>query len=202
MVLIGKERPYHFEKKPGNFDFYDLKGILEALFQHLRIKESVFSPSEEGFFHPGRQASVSVGDLRLGVLGEIHPKIMRRIDVKGRLYYAEFDLQDLISVQDREEGVQDLPQFPGSERDLTVTVSEGTSFDMLLRWIEECCQTFSFESLLKRVELIDVYRSDAIGEGQKNVTLRFYYRDDEKTLEQDVVEAQHTKIVTYVESRR
>jgi phenylalanyl-tRNA synthetase beta chain len=49
--------------------------------------------------------------------------------------------------------------------------------------------------LLKEVELLDIYRHEKLGLDRKNVTLRFSYRDDQKTLSQEAVDKEHARLL-------
>ena len=49
-------------------------------------------------------------------------------------------------------------------------------------------------SILEQVKLADIYRSPALGEGKKNVTFHFTYRDKDKTIEQEKVDMEHARL--------
>ncbi len=195
IILTGKVRPYHWDRKPEDVDFFDLKGILEALFRELRIGNPSFKENTLSVFHPGRQAGIYVNDLEVGSLGEIHPAIQRRLDVPQRIYFAEFNLQELLKLRQPEGRMVPLPVYPSSERDWTVTLPESYPVEQVLELIR------AIEApLLKGVKVWDLYRSEKIGKDVKNLTLRFVYRDDKKTLEQEEVDSVHAKIVSQVAS--
>lgn len=193
IILTGKSSPYHWENKPQPVDFFTLKGMIEAMFQELGIGHSVFKPSQYPTLHSGRQAAIYVGDLEVGSLGEVHPAIQRRLDVPQRIYFAEISLHDLMQVSSSSSLMQPLPIYPASERDWTLTLKEEIPIQDLLTKIKS-----NASPLLEAVSLLDIYRSDKLGAGQKNVTLRFVYRDNAKTVEQEAVEAEHQRLTSTV----
>lgn len=193
IVLTGKSRPHFWGDKPHDVDFFQLKGMLENLFKELNIGNVTFKPSAYPTLHSGRQAAIYVGDLELGSMGEIHPAIQRRLDVPQRIYFAEISLHALMEVRKKNPLVRDLPIYPASERDWTVTVGEDISIQDFFTRIQSVASP-----LLEKVSLIDVYRSDKLGEGKKNLTFRFVYRDTAKTIEQDTVEAEHARIISAI----
>lgn len=195
IILTGKSFPYHWENKPQPVDFFTLKGMIEAMFKELGIGDSVFKPSQYPTLHSGRQAAIYVGDLEVGSLGEVHPAIQRRLDVPQRIYFAEISLEDLMQVSASSSLMQPLPIYPASERDWTLTLKEEIPIQDLFTKIKS-----NASPLLEAVSLLDIYRSDKLGAGQKNVTLRFVYRDNAKTVEQEAVEAEHRRLVTEVSS--
>lgn len=189
IILSGKVRPHHWDRKPAEVDFYDLKGILENLFNELRIPNVTFKENLLQVFHPGRQASIYSGDLEIGSFGEVHPAVQRRLDVPQRIYFAEINLHDLYKVKSSDAMMSPLPVFPGSERDLTLTVKEEVPVDELLKKFKERAS-----GLLESITLLDIYRSDKLGPDIKNVTFRFFYRDWKKTISQEAVDDEHARI--------
>ena len=195
IIMTGKNRPHHWDQKPQEVDFFDMKGMLEGLFQELRLGSISFKETQQSTFHPGRQAGIYLDSLEIGSLGEIHPAIQRRLDIPQRIYFAEFNLQDVLKMRKPESKMAPVPIYPGSVRDWTVTLPEAIPAEKILHLIQ------AIEApLLKEVFIWDLYRSDKLGKDVKNLTLRFVYRDDAKTLEQEDVDALHTKIVSQVSS--
>lgn len=193
IILGGKGRPHHWDRKPQEIDFYDLKGMIENLLHELRIPEVRFKKSSLETLHPGRSASVVAGELTIGSFGEVHPAIIRRLDVDQRLLFAEFNLQDLLKVRKDKAKMREVPMLPSSERDLTLTLPNTISIQSVFDWIRA-----TSSNLLEEVTLIDVYESEKLGKGQKNVTFRFTYRDLKKTVSQEKVDEEHARIVNYV----
>lgn len=193
LLLMGLEGPYHWDRKPQLVDFFLLKGILENVLTNLRVEELQFIKSDLHLFHPGRQASIFAGKLKVGSLGEIHPSLTRGMDLPHRIYYAEFNLHDLLQVQKPLALMKPLPLYPSSERDWTVTISEETPAEGLLKAARQHAS-----SLLESVELVDIYRSDRLGKEKKNVTLHFVYRDAKKTVAQETVDAEHARLTQEV----
>lgn len=193
VILSGKRAPYHWNPKPEEFDFFDLKGILENLLSGMKIEELHFEPSHLHTLHPGRQARVKKGDAILGVLGEVHPDLVRKIDVPERIFFAEINLHELIPLIPKNWKVSTPSAFPGSERDWTVTMNETTPIENILRAIRSIPSR-----LLGKVELLDLYKSEQIGKDKKNVTFRFFYRDLSKTIAFETVEREHERITAEV----
>jgi phenylalanyl-tRNA synthetase beta chain len=193
IVLSGKSRPHHWDQKPHDFDFFDLKGVVENVLQELRINDLSFQVNRLDTFHPGRRASVYVGSFEIGSLGEVHPTILRRLDVPQRIFFAELNLHDLFKVQEKSYKMEDIPIYPGSERDWTITLREEIPIADVFDMIDSTASP-----LLEKTSLLDVYRSEKLGQGLKNVTFRFMYRDTNKTVAQESVEAEHRRLTNEV----
>jgi phenylalanyl-tRNA synthetase beta chain len=193
ILLSGINSCYHFDPKPREVDFFDLKGKVENLLLSLGISEVQFEPSHLHNFHSGRQARIKVGENQIGALGEIHPGRLHTLGIDFRVYFAELNLHDLLRLQRKEWKVEELPQFPGSERDWTLTVSEEIPIESMLSSIQEVNSPY-----LEKVQLIDIYRGTQVGKEKKNVTFRFLYRDRKKTLSFETIESEHAKMTQEV----
>ncbi len=195
VLLTGKRGPYHWDPKPEPFDFYDLKGIVENCFSAFNVSSS-FEPSHLPSFHPGRQAYIVVDGAHIGALGEIHPTVAQRLGVEERCYFAEWNLHELFLRLPQKKSIVDAPLYPGSQRDWTITLPDEVAIACVL----EAIHTVS-SPLLHTVILLDLYKSEAIGKDKKNVTLRFFYRDPERTLAFETVEKEHAHMVQAVVER-
>lgn len=193
IILSGKKSPHHWDLKPSEFDFFDLKGLLENLFAGLKIEGIKFSISHLHNFHPGRQASIMKDDTVLGILGEVHPDHVTKLDVPQRIFFAEINLNELMPFIPKQWKVADLTQFPGSERDWTLTLNDEVSVGTILNAIRA-----TPSRLLEKVILLDLYKSEQIGKDKKNATFRFYYRDTEKTIALETVEREHARITAAI----
>lgn len=190
IILSGKHDPHHWGQKALEVDFYDMKGLVENLLDGLGVDGYAFQPIQLPIFHPGRQAAVRVGELELGSIGEVHPSIQRRLDVPQRLYFAEINLHDLLKVRKHERKMADLPLYPGSDRDWTITLEDAFTVQPIIDFLQA-----QPSKLLQKVSLLDIYRSERLGEGKKNVTFRFFYRSPDRTVEQEEVEKEHAVLV-------
>lgn len=196
LILSGKSGAHHWEDKGRDFDFFDMKGIVENLLKELGIHHPVYKNLGLATFHTGRQASIFVDSLEIGTIGEIHPAIQRRLDVNQRILFGEFNIKDLMEVAHSVNHVKPLSVYPGSEWDWTVTISDAVPYTTLLEAIYA-----QASPILEEVVLLDIYRNEKLGAGFQNVTLRFKYRDPSKTIEQKTVESVHQRLITEVIKR-
>ena len=176
----------------ADFDFFDLKGISKICLAGFKIEGLEFEISHLHNFHPGRQAKIKKGTPSLGVMGEVHPGLMsRKIDVPQRIFFAEINLNELMPLIPKQWKVADLAQFPGSERDWTVTLNDDLPIEAILNALRSVPSR-----LLEKVMLLDLYKSEQIGKDKKNATFRFFYRDMEKTIAFETVEREHARITS------
>lgn len=193
IIMMGKKNPHYFADKVQEVDFFDLKGILENILAEFGIPCPIFSPSYLKSFHPTKQATIHIGSIRIGVLGEVHPEHLDILDIKKRAFFAQLDLHDLLKCKSCSKKMTPLPQFPSSDRDWTLTVKKEVPIGIITSHIHACKS-----ELLKELFLLDLYENKKIGSEYKNITLRFTYRDDKKTIEQSQVEKEHNRIIDTV----
>ncbi len=80
-----------------NVDFYTLKGCLENIFLDLKLNNCKYNSSvHEPFLHPGKSCGIYLDDRKIGFLGEIHPDVLEKIDLKNNVYVFEINLDILI----------------------------------------------------------------------------------------------------------
>lgn len=196
IILTGIRQPLHWGRDTQEVDFFDLKGILEAILQEVAGRVYSFKNNGIKTFHPGRQASIYAGELEIGSFGEVHPSIQRKLDFAQKILFAEIDLHNLIGLKRKNLLLQEIPIYPSSSRDLTLTVDKEVPMQEIFDII------YSISSrLLERVSLRAVYHSDKLGPDKKNVTFHFVYRDRKNTVAQGSVDAEHARIQSQIEAR-
>lgn len=190
IILSGSARPHFWGDKETPFDIFDLKGMCENLFEGLDLESVAYTHHHFSKLHPGRQAAIVKDQVQLGFLGEVHPETLQAFDIKGKVYFAQIDLEELMKMCSGVTMMHPLPIYPGSERDWTGTFKESCSMEMIVSSLQSLSSR-----LLKNVALLDIYRSEKLGPDKKNITLRFSYRDDHKTLSQEAVDKEHARLL-------
>ena len=146
-------------------DFYDLKGCVENILLALRIPSPSFrAESCETFLHPGKSAGVFSEGERLGFLGEIHPDVLARMDITGKVVACELDLDLLAARFHEKEPFRAIPRFPSSSRDVAFLVRCGIDAAELIRLAND-----PREELLEKVKIFDVYEGKNIPVGRKSL---------------------------------
>ena len=162
----------------GDMDFYELKGVVEAVLEGLRVKDAGFGPEvPNDSYHPGRFARIYSGEDLLGVMGQIHPKVAENYGVDCELYAAELYFDELLKYMGGEPVYQPLPRFPAVTRDIALVCDKALSVGRL----SECIRRGA-KGLLKNVELFDVYTGKGIPEDKKSVAFSLELRADDRSL--------------------
>jgi phenylalanyl-tRNA synthetase beta chain len=174
--------------EPRPADFFAAKGALEALMGALRLGLEV-RPGAQPFLHPGRAAEICLDGEVLGWLGEIHPSVAERWELRATVAGFELDL-DRLPVPDVRT-FADLMSFPEVREDLAVVVADDVPAAAVLDTVRR-----AGTPLLTGAEVFDVYAdADRIGPGRVSLALRLRYRAGDRTLTDPEVAAQRDRIV-------
>jgi len=167
----------------GVMDFYDLKGIIEALFAQLHIEGARFVEGDGPSYHPGKCARIVVEEDEIGLFGEIHPLVRDNYELPASpVIMAEFDLQALVTHISKLFDVEAIPEQPPVLEDLAIVVDEGIPAVAVADLIRQ-----TGGEILSEVQLFDVYRGDQIGENKKSLAYNLVYQHPERTLTDEEV---------------
>ncbi|ACV59138.1 phenylalanine--tRNA ligase subunit beta [Alicyclobacillus acidocaldarius] len=176
MLWFGEPEGDPFER-PRRYDFYDAKGVCDALLARLGI-QATYRVSQHAYLHPGRQASIEVNGEPVGLVGELHPDVGEAYEVE-RAVYAEFDLGRLLSLASSEVRVLPIPRHPASRRDLAVVVPRELESQAL---VDAAWRTLGDRGDLRLVRVFDVYTGVGVPEGHKSLAVALWFQRDERTL--------------------
>ncbi len=162
-------------------DFYDLKGILEALLAGLHLSDAAFTPAHHAAFHPGRAATLKLGDAVIGVFGELHPAVREKFDLPPQaILSGEFDLDALLTRATTAFRVTSLSRFPAVTQDLALVMDDNVPAERVQTLMAQTGGT-----LLQSVVLFDVYRGDQIPAGKKSLAYTLTFQALDRTLTDD-----------------
>lgn len=190
IIMTGDLNPKHWSGKSKEINFFSLKGVVENILDHLKIENVELQSSAYPSFHPHRQATLTVNGIDIGVIGQLHPSM---IDFEAPIFFAELHLEDLAQLTRNETKMKPLSIYPSTSFDWTVKVVDELSAKQLLSLLDK-----QNEPLLKSVTVLDLYHGEKVGSGWKNITLRFIYRDQKKTISHQLAQAAHDKITSAI----
>jgi phenylalanyl-tRNA synthetase beta chain len=190
-LITGNRYDGSWHNKNLSADFYDLKGCVEALFADRKIQPVRFeAESSQPFLHPGRSCRIIVGRETAGFLGEIHPDVLERMDLKSRAIVFQLDLEILRLHEKEKIAFREVSKYPASSRDMAFLVPVAMEGETLCRAGYE-----QHEVLLENVAIFDVYAGGNLPEGMKSLGLRFAYRSTARTLTEEEINVAHNRIV-------
>ena len=161
-----------------DMDFFAMKGVIEEILDDIRAEDVHYETcSDNPSYHPGRCATVWVGDTYVGVFGQIHPLTADNYGVDGELYCAELRFDALFGAMGADPEYVPLPKFPSISRDIAVVCGKEITVGKLEAAIRK-----GAKGLLKEVTLFDVYAGPGVPEGKKSVAFNLMLRADDRSL--------------------
>ncbi len=189
LAVTGQVPDPNWVNPSRNADFFEIKGVLEALFSQLQIKDIVFSPEAMPFSHPTRCASIKLKGKTLGYLGELHPDIAGAWEIDQPVTVCEIDIQLLAENATLIPRVKALPRFPAAKRDLALVVPKNIPADKLEESIRQ-----AGGHLIDQVKLFDLYEGKQIPAGKRSLAYSITFRTDDKTLTESEINQVQEKI--------
>lgn len=188
-------------KRINDQAFFELKGAVDSLLRGLGITDAWYDDvkatpedSSSKIWHPGKTAEIKAGSQEIGFLGEIHPQIRERLNIKTRLFVFDINFEQLLTVASEENEYQPVSSYPSSIRDIAVLVPEGTKVSEVLNVINQASG-----ELIKDVDLFDAYSGQGIAQGMENLAFHIVYQSADHTLSSAEIDKAHQKIVKALE---
>jgi len=196
-ILVGRTGPKDVHGAMRPVDVYDAKADAEAVLAAMGAPAKVqILRGGEGWWHPGRHGRVCLGPKKtLGVFGELHPKVLTALDIKGPavgfvLYPEELPLP-------RKSGTTraalELSDLQAVERDFAFVVDAQVEALTLVN-----AAAGADKALISDVRVFDEFIGGALEEGKKSLAITVRLQPKDKTLKEKDIEAVAAKIVQKV----
>lgn len=181
----------------GEYDFYDVKGIVENLLDTVGIHDYEFAACRDNpTFHGGRCASVSAKGKNLGIIGQIHPAVCTSFKIDAEGFAAFIDFEVIAELFDMSKHYKPLPKFPAVTRDIAVTVNKDVEVGEIVKIIKA-----QKSEIIEDYKLFDIYEGIQVGHGKKSVAFSITFRGADKTLTDDDVNPVTDKILKELEEK-
>jgi phenylalanyl-tRNA synthetase beta chain len=190
LVLSGEWRGRHWSEKGRPADFYDARGIVEAVGDRLGVGLLVEPGEAPPFLHPGRSARVIGAGTPIGWLGLVHPDVASDFGLRGDVAAAEISLEELLGLSRAALRTRSLPRFPEVNRDLSVVWPASRVSAELQDLVSDAAG-----ERLRGVAIVDRYEGPGIPEGKLSLTLNLRFQDPQRTLTGEEVQAAVSRVV-------
>ncbi len=193
-IVLGPYELTPWKPRGQEYDFYDLKGALETLMEHLHLKLQT-SPDSGPFLIPGKSVQVRGNGETLGYLGQMAPQQNLVGELGQNVYALELDLGALENSLSSSLRFQPIAKFPETYRDISILVDQPVTSqraaDLILK---------TGSPLIQKVELYDHFEGKKIQAGKKSLTFALSFQSAERTLSDEEVNPLFEKIVQALKS--
>ncbi|MFW6150115.1 MAG: phenylalanine--tRNA ligase subunit beta [Chloroflexota bacterium] len=191
-VVSGARAPLSWYGGTEQVDFYDAKGVVEAMLEQLGL-EGYFREWSDPTLAQGRAAGLWVGQEQVGMVGEVQPRVADHFDLTGPVCLFEVDVEKLLDKTGVVKPYRATSRFPSVTRDIALVVSETTLYGQ----VSDIIQRFP---LVSRVTPFDIYRGKQVPEGKKSFAIRVLYRSPGRTLTDEEVDKVQGQILQQLQA--
>lgn len=189
-LLYGQRTAGEWPVQASDYDFYDVKGLVEAVLSGLGIHADI-EVSDYAPLHPGKAARYVKDGKVLCNFGELHPKAMDNYDVTGPVYIFEMYMDAIMPFINLMPDYHKVAKFPASSRDLAFLAPVDTSNQSILDIIREKGGDY-----LEAVHLFDLYQGKQVPRGYKSLAYNLVFRSEQGTLTDQDIQAPIDAILT------
>jgi phenylalanyl-tRNA synthetase beta chain len=176
LFITGNRKDESWTQPNQKSDFFLFRGYINTILSRLGIESKVsVLPLESDVFSEG--IALAIGKEIIVELGTIKKGILKHFDIKQEVLFADFywgRIQKYVSTKIK---FTDIPKYPEVRRDLALLLDESVSFEKVYQIAKQ-----TEKSLLKEINLFDVYQGKNLPEGKKSYAVSFTIQDSTKTL--------------------
>ncbi|MAZ04627.1 MAG: phenylalanine--tRNA ligase subunit beta [Sneathiella sp.] len=198
-IRTGLTSPRHWAGNGRKFDAFDAKADALALL------DAVGGPADSvqivtgapDWYHPGRSGVMQLGPKnRLAAFGELHPRVLDAMKVKGTIVGFEVYLDNvpLPKATSTARPPLTVSDYQAVERDFAFEVDADTAADTIIRAAKG-----SDKRLIKDVSIFDIYQGGRMAEGRKSVAFSIRLQPTDRTLTEEEIDAVAAKVIGSVE---
>jgi len=194
LLMAGAARGHHWSEPARAVDTFDLKGVLELVFERLSAGplELDAEGARPGILHPGQGAAIVLDGKAIGWLGALRPGLR-----EGRepVVLAEVALTPILERGRAVDRFEPLARFPAVERDLSIIADVGGAASQIVENVRK-----AGGDLLLRVEVKDRYDRPPVPAGKVSLMLGLRYQDPQRTLTSEEVQASVEAVIRELRS--
>jgi len=204
-IKTGKYSRKNWIEKERNFDVFDIKNDALRTLNEIGIDSSkiIVSNKSKKWYHPGRSGLLSLGSAsgsELAYFGEIHPSIIKKLDLRtDNILGFEIFLDNIPKSRKKIREVK--PRFVVSDyqkvvRDFAFVIDEKYSSGEIISLVKKIDK-----ELIKNVKIFDVYQGENITPGKKSIAFSVTLEPKDKTLSEKDIEGVSKKIISIVQEK-
>lgn len=175
LFLTGNKVAESWTNPQKMSDFFLFKGYVEAILSRLGLEKIKNQPTTSDVFAEGM--AIFIGTDKIVDFGTVKKSIAKAFDIKQEIFYADFNWNAVLKFVGSKIKFIEIPKYPEVRRDLALLVDESVNFDSIYTIAQQ-----TEKSLLKNIQLFDVYQGANLPEGKKSYAVSFTIQDTSKTL--------------------
>ena len=175
LFLSGNRNQENWTSVQKTSDFFLFKGYVSGILSRLGIEKTQNLPVTSDVFSEG--IAIEIGNQKIVELGVVKKSILKHFGIKQEVFYADFDWDLILKKISTKIKYAEIPKYPEVRRDLALLIDQNVTYESIYKIARQ-----TEKSLLKDIDLFDVYEGQNLPEGKKSYALSFIIQDASKTL--------------------
>ncbi len=178
--------------KQRKFDFYDLKDDVFSLLDEIKMSPQniIIHKVDNNIYHPGKSIALYIGKKLIGYVGELHPKILKKFNMKQNVYCGEIFFDNLPNKNLEKRKPMFLSQLQSISRDFAIYIDDDTESNEIIKSIKSLKI-----DMLESINIFDVYKDPQDTLNRKSVAFSVKLQPKLKTLIDQEIEDISNKII-------
>jgi len=129
--------------------------------------------------------------MKIGVVGEIHPRVLANFDISEKAFMFELDVDKLFTIAGKQPVYKAVPRYPSLARDIALLVDAEVTYDKIVTALKKF-------NIISEVRLFDLYEGKQVPEGKKSMAFRLIYQAGDRTLKDEEVDGIQKQILAFL----
>ena len=194
LFLTGNSPNENWTNPQKQSDFFLFKGYVTAVLSRLGFANLVHKPITSDVFSEG--ISLEFNNSILVEFGILKKSIANKFDIKQNVFYADYNWELVLKLLSTKLKYTSISKYPEVRRDFSLLLNQSVAFEEVYKLAFE-----TEKSILKSVQLFDVYQGKNLPEGKKSYAVNFILLDDSKTLTDAQIEKTMSKLQANFETK-
>jgi len=201
IALTGNSHPRQWSIPDRKFDFFDIKGSITELLNHIRLPKYKLKPiSKENLnIFDSNSAEIFASKISIGIVGSINKNVLKKYDIDPQVFIAIIDLTTINDINIPVPHFTPMSLYPIVKRDLAFIVNETINAKDIKKTIQSYASSTS--SLLKSVNVFDVYTGKNIEQGKHSIGFELTFSSNDRTLTDNEVENEIKQVIKAIEKK-
>ncbi len=197
LMISGRKHKESWNTSDENSDIFYLKSFVDLIIKRAHFNSSAIESVKKVPEYFSEGITYNYNGIPFVIIGEISKDVLKRMDIKQKVYFANINWDILFSGIKKEDlKYFEIPKFPEVRRDLALVVNQNISFEEIKNIALK-----ADKSIIKSIDLFDVYQGDKVEEGKKSYAISIILQDPGKTLTDKYVDKLISKIVKQLEDK-
>lgn len=193
-LVFGNINPLNWRDNTSS-DFFSVKSDIEGLLARNLSKVKWNQLTDCPYLHPGRSAFLEIDQKKFGIIGEIHPNVMKEMNIKSSAPIV-FELDCSIFDTFEHPQYEKISKYPSISRDLAFIVNKDYKSSELIDYVRE-----EGGKLIKGIRIFDVYQGKNLDNNKKSIAINLILQDSSQTLNEEAINIVLVKIIDLLKDK-